>query len=142
MSITQCLTNSFKKELFQALHDFTTSTGHIFKLALYNSNATLNESTTVYTSDNECSSAGYTAGGYTVTMVTPVIVATTAIVDVDDLTVPGVTLTAAGGLIYNSTSSNRSVAVLDFGGNRTNTGADFVVTFPSPDVINGIIRIS
>lgn len=138
--ITQCVCTSFKVECFKAIHDFTATTGDTFKIALYDSTASLGPDTTAYTTTGEVSGTGYSAGGITLTSVTPTSSGYTAICDFADATFSTVTLTARGALIYNSTKSNRAVAVLDFGIDRTKTAENFVVTFPSADSDNAIIR--
>ena len=137
---------SFKAELLKALHDFTPSTGHTFKLALYDENATLNAETTDYTTDNEVVGTGYTAGGATLTTVEPASSGKVAFTDFADLVFSTVTLTARGALIYNTTTgggadTTEAVMVLDFGMNRSKTAADLTITFPTPDAINAIIRL-
>jgi hypothetical protein len=138
---------SFKKELMQAQHDFTASTGHTFKLALYNNSASFTAATTAYTATNEISGTGYTAGGATLTNVTPVFSGTTAFTDFADLTLSGSTITARGALIYNTTAgggtgTTNSVIVLDFGSDKTSTAGDFTIIFPTADASNAIIRIA
>jgi len=142
MAISQTLCTSFKQELLQGIHDFTASTGDTFKIALYTSAASLDATTTVYSTSNEVTGTGYTAGGNTLTNVTPTTSGTTAFVDFDDTTWTSATITAAGALIYNSTDGNRAVAVLDFGGDKTSTNGDFVIQFPTADASNAIIRIA
>lgn len=142
MAITQAICNSWKTEILRALHDFTASTGHTFKLALYTSSATLSASTTAYTATNEASGTGYTAGGATLTSVTPALSSSTAVCDFADVTFSSASLTARGAMIYNSSASNRAVAVYDFGSDKTSTAADFTVVFPAADASNAIIRIS
>jgi len=143
MAISQSMCTSFKQELMQALHNFTASTGNTFKIALYTSSATLGASTTAYTTSNEVASTGnYTAGGNTLTNVTPTTSGTTAFTDFADTTWTSATITANGALIYNSTNSNRAVAVLAFGGDKTSTNGDFTIVFPTADASNAIIRIS
>lgn len=142
MAITQTLCTSFKQELLQGIHDFTASTGDEFKIALFTSSASLDASTTTYSTSNEVSGTGYTAGGNTLTNVTPTTSGTTAYVDFDDTTWTSATITAAGALIYNATDGNRAVAVLDFGGDKTSTNGDFTIQFPTADASNAIIRIS
>jgi len=142
MAITQTLCTSFKQEVLQGIHDFTTSTGDVFKLALYTSAASLDASTSTYTTANEVSGTGYTAGGATMTNVTPTTSGTTAYVDFDDVTFSSATITAAGALIYNSSDGDRAVAVLDFGGDKTSTNGDFTIQFPTADASNAIIRIA
>jgi len=142
MAITQAMCTSFKVELLTGTHDFTNSTGDTFKLALYTSSATLDASTTAYTVTNESSGLGYTAGGGTLTNVTPTSSGTTAFTDFADLTFSSATITARGCLIYNDTDSDKAVAVLDFGGDKTSTNGDFTIQFPAADASNAIIRIA
>lgn len=142
MAITSALCTSFKAELMQALHNFTTSTGNTFKIALYTSSATLGASTTTYSTTNEVSGTGYTAGGQTLTNVTPTSSGTTAFTDFADVTWANATITANGALIYNSTNSNRAVAALAFGSDKTSTAGDFKIIFPTADASNAIIRIA
>lgn len=142
MAISQTLCTSFKQELLQGIHDFTASTGDTFKIALYTSSASLDASTATYSTSNEVTGTGYTAGGNTLTNVTPTTSGTTAFVDFDDTTWTSATITAAGALIYNSTDGDRAVAVLDFGGDKTSTNGDFVIQFPTADASNAIIRIA
>ena len=142
MAITQAMCTSFKVELLTGTHDFTNSTGDTFKLALYTSSATLDASTTAYTVSNEASGTGYSAGGGTLTNVTPTSSGTTAFTDFADLTFSSATITARGCLIYNDTDSDKAVAVLDFGGDKTSTNGDFTIQFPAADASNAIIRIA
>lgn len=138
---------SFKQEVLQAQHDFTASTGHTFKLALYDNNASFTAATTDYTVTNEISGTGYSAGGGTLTNVTPTTSGTTAFADFDDLTFSSATITARGALIYNTTTGGGSgttetVVVLDFGADKTSTAGDFTIVFPTADASNAIIRIA
>ena len=135
---------SFKKELLQAVHNFTASTGNTFKLALYNNSASFTAATTAYTSSNEVSASGsYSAGGGTLTNVTPTTSGTTALTDFADLTFTSATITAYGALIYNDTAAgDPSVVVLDFGGAKTSTAGDFQIVFPTADASNAIVRIA
>jgi hypothetical protein len=143
MAITQAMCTSFKVELLTGTHDFTNSTGDTFKLALYTSSATLDASTTAYTVTNEASGTGYSAGGGTLTNVTPTSSGTTAFTDFADLTFSSATITARGCLIYNDTDAgDPAVAVLDFGGDKTSTNGDFTIQFPTADASNAIIRIA
>lgn len=142
MAITQALCSSFKQELVTGTHNFTASTGDIFKIALYTSAATLGASTTAYAATNEVVGTGYTAGGRNMVSVTPVLSGTTAICDFADVTWTTVTLTARGALIYNSSKANRAVLVLDFGSDKTATAGDFTIIFPVADASNAIIRIA
>jgi hypothetical protein len=142
------LCTSFKKELLQAKHDFTASTGHTFKLALYTNSASFTAATTDYTATNEVGNSGsYSAGGGTLTNVTPTTSGTTAFTDFADITFTSATITARGALIYNTTtgggsSTTEAVAVLDFGSDKTSTAGDFAITFPTADASNAIIRLS
>ena len=142
MAITQALCTSFKVELLTGTHNFTATTGDSFKIALYTSSATLGATTTAYSSTNEVSGTGYTAGGAALTEVTPTSSGTTAYVDFGDATWSSATITARGALIYNSTDSNKAVAVLDFGADKTSTNGDFTVQFPTADSSSAIIRIA
>ena len=142
MAITQAMATSFKQELLTGTHDFTNSTGDTFKIALFTSSATLGAATTAYTTSNEVSGTGYTAGGNTLTNVTPSTSGTTAFTDFADTTWSSATITARGALIYNSTDSNKAVVVLDFGSDKTSTNGDFTIQFPTADASNAIIRIA
>lgn len=142
MAITQAMCTSFKVELLTGTHNFTNSTGDTFKLALYTNSATLDASTTAYSATNEASGTGYSAGGGTLVNVTPTSSGTTAFTDFSDLTFSSATITARGCLIYNSTDSDKAVAVLDFGGDKTSTNGDFTIQFPTADASDAIIRIA
>jgi hypothetical protein len=142
MAITQAMCTSFKVELLQGVHNFTASTGDTFKIALYTSSATLGASTTAYSVTNEVSGTGYTAGGNTLTNVTPTSSGTTAFTDFSDTTWTTATITARGALIYNSTESDKAVCVLDFGSDKTSTAGNFTIVFPTADASNAIIRIA
>lgn len=142
MAITQAMCTSFKVELLQGVHNFTASTGDVFKIALYTSSASLDASTTVYTTSNEVVGTGYTAGGNTLTNVTPTSSGTTAFTDFADTTWSTATITARGALIYNSSDSNKAVCVLDFGSDKTSTAGNFTIVFPTADATNAIIRIA
>jgi len=139
---------SFKQQLLQAQHDFTATTGHTFKLALYDNNASFTAATTDYTATNEVGNSGsYSAGGGDLTNVTPTTSGTTALTDFADLTFTSATITARGALIYNSTTgggsgTTDSVIVLDFGSDKSSTSGDFQIVFPSADSSNAIIRIA
>ena len=142
MAISQAMCTSFKKELMTATHNFTAA-GNVFKLALYTSSASLDAATTAYTSSNEVSGTGYTAKGAFLTSVTPTTSGTTALTDFNDLTFSSATITARGALIYNeAATSDPSVCVLDFGGDKTSTSGDFTIQFPTADASNAIIRIA
>ena len=147
MAITQAMCTSFKQELLQGKHDFTNSSGHTFKLALFTSSASLGAGTADYSTSNEASGTGYSAGGGTLTNVTPTTSGTTAFTDFANLTFSTATVTANGALIYNTTSGGGSgttdaVIVLAFGGDKTSTAGDFTIQFPTADASNAIIRIA
>lgn len=142
MAITQAMCTSFKTELMTATHNFTNPGGNTFKIALYTSTATLGATTTAYSSTNEITGTNYTAGGNTLSSVTPTSTGTTAFTDFADTTWANATITANGALIYNSTSSNKAVIVLAFGGDKTSTAGDFTIIFPTADATNAIIRIA
>ena len=142
MAITSAICTSFKQELLVGTHNFTASTGDTFKLALYTSSATLGASTTAYTTSNEASGTNYTAGGGTLTSVTPTTSGTTAICDFADLTFGTATITARGCLIYNDDQSDKAVAAIDFGGDKTSTAGNFTIVFPSPTATGAIIRLA
>ena len=142
MSITSALCTSFKQEILVGTHNFTATSGNSFKLALYTSSATLNASTTAYTTSNEVSGTGYTATGAALTSVTPTTSGTTALCDFADLTFSSSTITANGALIYNDTQSDKAVCTLAFGGDKTSTAGDFTIQFPTADASNAIIRIA
>jgi hypothetical protein len=135
---------SFKVELMKAVHNFTTGTGNTFKLALYNNSASFTAATTAYTVTNEVANSGtYTAGGGTLTNVTPTSTSTTAFTDFADLSFTTATITAYGALIYNDTAAgDPTVCVLDFGGAKTSTSGTFTIVFPAADSTNAIIRIA
>ena len=143
MAITQAMCTSFKRELLEGGHNFKTSGagGNSFNIALYTSSASLDASTTAYTTSNEASGTGYTAKGKLLTNVTPTTGGTTAFVDFDNVTWSSSTITARGALIFNDTNSDTAVAVLDFGSDKSSTSGDFTIQFPTPDATNAIIRI-
>ena len=138
---------SFKQQLLQAKHDFTASSGDTFKLAMYTNSATFTAATTAYTTSQEVSGTGYSAGGAALTNVTPTTSSTTALTDFADLTFSSATVTARGALIYNTTTGAGSgttdtVLVLDFGSDKSSTAGDFTIVFPTADASNAIIRIA
>lgn len=135
-SIVQTQTTSFKKELYEAIHDLTTD---VLKIALYTASADLNEATTAYSTSNEVTGTGYVAGGVTLTGVTVSSSGYTAYVDFANV-VFGAAVTARCALIYNSSKANRSIAVLDFGSDKTS--ANFTITMPSNDASSALIRSS
>ena len=138
MAITTAMCTSFKQELLEAEHDFTTDT---FKLALFTSSATLGAATTAYATTNEASGTGYSAGGATLTVVAPTTSGTTAFVDFNDVSFSSSTITARGALIYNSSKSDKAVAVYDFGSDQSTTNATFTISMPTADAANAIVRI-
>ncbi len=143
MAITQAMCTSFKKELMTATHNFTTSSGNTFNLALYTSSASLDAATTAYTTSNEVSGSGYTAKGAALTNVTPTTSSTTAYADFADLTFSTVSITARGAMIFNdSASGDPAVCILDFGSDKTASSGDFTIQFPTADASNAIIRIA
>jgi hypothetical protein len=138
---------SFKDELLEGVHDFRAAGGDTFKLALYTNSASFTAATTAYTSSDEVSASGsYSAGGGSLTNVSPTTSGTTAFTDFSDLTFTSATITARGALIYNSTPghtyTNPTVVVLDFGTDKTSTAGDFTIVFPAADASNALIRIA
>lgn len=143
MTITQALATSFKKEILTATHNFAASGGHTFKIALYTSSASLDATTTAYSATNEISGTGYTAAGTALTNVDPTTTSTTAWLDfTPDPAWTSASFTARGALIYNTSASNKAVAVLDFGADKTVSSGTFTVVFPAADSSNAIIRIA
>ena len=139
MAITQAMCTSFKTELLGGVHDLDTDA---IKIALFTSTATLGAATTAYSTTNEVSGTGYTAGGNTLTGAAISASGTTAIVDFDNTTWASSTITARGAMIYNSSKSNRAIAILDFGADKTSTDGDFTIQFPVADASNAILRIA
>ena len=145
MAITSAVCTSFKVELLKGVHNFTATTGNTFKIALYTSSATLGASTTAYSTSNEItnsSGTAYTAGGATLTSVTPTTDGTTAICDFSDVSYTSASFTANGALIYNDSQSDKAVAVIAFGSDKTVTSGTFTIQFPTADASNAIIRIA
>ena len=145
MAITQAIANAFKKQLLEGDQNFSSSGGDVFKLALYKDSATLNSTTTSFTTTQEVDDSGtYTSGGGTLTGQNTSIASGVAIVDFADLSFTGVTLTARGALIYNTSSAvtNAAVAVLDFGADKTATSGTFTIQFPAFTTAAAILRIS
>ena len=142
MAITQAVCSSFKRELLQGTHNFNNG-GDVFKVALYTSQATLSAATTSYTPGNEVSASGqYAAKGGVLAGQTTSLSATVAIVDFANRSFTGVTLTARGALIYNSTDARKAVAVLDFGADKTATSGTFTIQFPNFTRAAAILRIA
>ena len=137
MSIVQTQTTSFKAELYQGIHDLTTD---VIYIALYTASANLNEATTVYSSENEVVADGYTAGGSTLTPVTVSSSGYTAYVGFPNVSWSAA-LTARCALIYNVTQGNKSIAVLDFGSDKTST-TTFTITMPANTATAALIRSS
>ena len=143
MAITSAVCNSFKVEVLQGIHNFTASSGNTFNLALYTSSATLNKSTTAYTTSNEvASTGGYTAKGNALTSVTPALSTDTACCDFADISFTSASFTANGCLIYNDTNADRAVCAIAFGGDKTVSSGTFTIQFPTADADNAILRIA
>ena len=157
MAITQAMCTSFKAELMLGCHDFRDASGDTFKIALYQSTASIDANTTAYSASDEASGTNYTAGGVALTntgvSATNINANTgTGFTDFSDATFTNVTVTARGALIYNTTPSangvantaltNAAVCVLDFGSDKTSTDGDFTIIFPTNDASNAIIRIA
>ena len=140
MAIAQAMCSSFKPELLGGIHDLDTDA--IF-IALYTSSATLGAATTAYTATNEVATAGgYTAGGIQLTSPVITLDGTTGICDFADATWPAATITARGALIYNSSKSNKAIAVLDFGSDKISTAGAFTVIMPAAAAATAIVRIA
>jgi hypothetical protein len=140
--MAQAMCNSFKKELFEAVHNFLASGGHTFKFALFTSSATLDETTTAYSATNEVSHANYTAGGFTLTNVNPSLSGSTVVVTFSvNPSWTNVTFTPSQALVYNSSASNKTVAVLDFGGSIPVVAGNFMVTLPAATASTALIRL-
>ena len=148
MAITSAICNSFKQEILEAEHNFTASSGNTFNLALYDSDATLNKSTTAYTTSEElATTGGYTAKGKALTSVTPVLSTDTAVCDFSDVSWTSASFTANGCLIYNTTTAGGSgttnaVCVIAFGGDKTVSSGTFTIQFPTNDSSSAIIRLT
>jgi hypothetical protein len=143
MAITQALPNSFKKQLLDGDQDFSASGGDKFKLALYVSTATLGAATTSFTTSGQVANTGtYVSGGKALVNSGTSVVSTVAFTDFADLSFTGVTLTARGALIYNTSFSNAAVAVLNFTTDKTATDGTFTIQFPAFTSTAAIIRIS
>jgi hypothetical protein len=145
MAITSAICTSFKVELLKGVHDFTATTGDTFKIALYDSDATLGAGTTAFSTSEEItntSGTAYTSGGATLTSVTPTSSSTTAICDFADVSFSSASFTANGALIYNSSDSNAAVCAIAFGSDKTATNGTFTIQFPTADATNAIIRLA
>jgi hypothetical protein len=148
MAISQTATTSFKVELLQAIHNFGPTSPNTFKVALYTAAANIGPTTTVYSTTNEVSGSGYTAGGNTLTIsVSPTSgndseFIPTAYISFTNTTWTNASFTCRGALVYNVTQGNKSVAVLDFGTDKTVSNDTFQIIFPTPDANSAIVRIS
>ena len=142
MTIKQAMCTSFKQALLDGQMDFSSDTSQTFKIGLYTSSADLSASTTAYSTTNEISGTGYTAGGNTLTIASNSTTSgTTAFVDFSDTSWTSSSITARGALIYKSGGTDPSIAVLDFGEDKSSVSGTFTVTFPTADADNAIIRI-
>ena len=142
---TNAITNSFKEDLLQGVQTFVAGGGDTFKLALYDSSASIGADTTSYAvgiAGQVGDTGQYAAGGGALVNALVSLNGTTAFVDFDDLSFTGVTLTARGALLYNTSETNKSVCVLDFGGDKTATAGTFTIQFPAANDTQAIIRIS
>jgi hypothetical protein len=137
--IVQTQTTSFKAELYEGIHDLIDDT---IKIALFNANADLTASTTVYSTNQEVTGTGYTAGGNTLTGATVRSSGTTAYVSFDNTSWSSASFTSRGALIYNSSKANRSIAVLNFGSDKIVANGTLTIEFPSNDVTSAILRSS
>jgi hypothetical protein len=148
MSILQGATTSFKVELLQGVHNFGPTSPNTFKIALYTANANLDLSTTTYSTANEVVGTGYVAGGNTLTVNAGPTSGNnsynfpTAYISFANTSWSGASFTARAALIYNFTQGNKSVAVLDFGSDKTVSNNTFLITFPTADANSAIVRIS
>ena len=146
MAITSAVCNSFKVEVLKAEHNFTASSGNTFNLALYTSSATLNKSTTAYSSTNEISNtsgSAYSAKGKALTSVTPALSTDTACCDFADVSWSSASFTANGCLIFNdSATGDPAVCAIAFGSDKTVTSGTFTIQFPTADASDAIIRIA
>ena len=145
MAISSAICNSFKQEILVGTHNFTASSGNAFKLALYQSDASLGASTTAYSTSEEItntSGPAYTAGGKALTSVTPVLDGSTAVCDFADISFTSASFTANGCLIYNDTQSDKAVCVVAFGGDKTVSSGTFTIQFPAAAASTAIVRIA
>ena len=142
MAITSAICTSFKQELLVGTHNFTATSGDTFKIALYTSSASMGASTTAYSTSNEISGTGYSAGGATLTSSTPVLDGSTAVCDFADVSFTSASFTANGCLIYNDTQSDKAVCVVAFGGDKTVSSGTFTIQFPAAAASTAIVRIA
>ena len=138
MAITSGITISFRREILLGEHDLDTNS---LKLALYTNAASLSDGTTVYTTSNEVVGTGYSAGGVVLTGIDVTTDSSVAVVSITDAVVTASTITARGGLIYNSSQANKAIAVFDFGSDKSSSNGDFTVQFPTAAAATAIIRI-
>jgi hypothetical protein len=142
MAISQAMCTSFKVDILCGTQNFNTGTTKVYKIALYTSSATLDATTTSYSTANEVVGTGYTAGGNTLTISTvPTSGGTTSYLNFADTTWTSATITARGALIYES-SANKAVAVLDFGSDKSSSASNFTIQFPAATSTTAIIRIA
>ena len=143
MAITQAMCTSFKLELFSSTHIFATAAGNTFKMALYDSTATLSATTTAYATTQEVVGTGYTAGGNSLTIPAGGVTTAsqTAFVDFSDTSWAAASFTARGSELYDSTAANKAVGVFDFGADKTVSAGTFTIQFPTPDQDNATLRI-
>ena len=150
MAISSAICSSFKQELLQGKHRFESSGGHTFKLALFDSGASLGAATTDYSTSEEItntSGSAYSAGGATLTNSGVSLSSTTAFTDFSDVTYSSASFTANGAMIYNTTTNGGSsttdaVAIIAFGGDKTASNGTFKIEFPTADASNAIIRLA
>jgi len=139
MAISQALCTVFKQDLMDAGQDLTSAT---LKIALYTSSATLDGTTTAYSTSDEVTGTGYTAGGETLTNVVVATDGTTAYLDCDNVSWSSATITARGALIYNNSNSNSAICVLDFTTDKSSSNGTFEIQFPAPGASTALIRIA
>lgn len=139
MAITQAVTQQFKQDILNGVHQ----PADVYKIALYTSAATLDKTTTAYTATNEVANGlGYTTLGATLSGFTVSLSGDTAVLDwTTDPSWATATFTARGAMIYNSTRSNKALAIWDFGADKTGGGGTFTLVFPTPDAANGLLRL-
>ncbi|MDB2362144.1 hypothetical protein N9V65_01685 [Flavobacteriales bacterium] len=138
MAITSGISISFRSQILLGEHDLDTDS---LKLALYTNAASLSDGTTVYTTSNEVVGTGYSAGGVVLTGIDVTTDSSVAVVSITDAVISASTITARGGLIYNSSQANKAVAVFDFGADKSSTDGDFTIQFPAAAAATAIIRI-
>jgi hypothetical protein len=145
MTISSAVCNTFKQEILVGTHNFTASSGNSFKLALYTSSASLGAGTTAYATTNEISNtsgSAYSAGGKTLTSVTPALDGSVACCDFADISFTSASFTANGCLIYNDTQADKAVCVVAFGGDKTVSSGTFTIQFPAASSSAAIVRIA